>query len=98
MALPSRSVVAALSPSDPFAPAPLGPLTLRNRIVKAATFEGMTPRNVVTDRLIEFHRRFAAGGVGMTTLAFCAVSDAGLEEMKTLTRLVQEAGARPSRE
>ena len=70
-------MVAALSPSDPFAPAPLGPLTLRNRIVKAATFEGMTPRNVVTDRLIEFHRRFAAGGVGMTTLAFCAVSADG---------------------
>ena len=45
--------------------------------VKAATFEGMTPRNVVTDRLIEFHRRFAAGGVGMTTLAFCAVSADG---------------------
>ena len=31
-------------------------------------------------------------------LAFCAVSDAGLEEMNTLTRLIQNAGAPVSRE
>lgn len=62
---------------DPFAPARLGPLTLRNRFIKAATFEGMTREHVVSDRLIEFHRRFAAGGVGMTTVAYCAVSDEG---------------------
>jgi 2,4-dienoyl-CoA reductase-like NADH-dependent reductase (Old Yellow Enzyme family) len=62
---------------DPFAPAQLGPLTLRNRIVKAATFEGLTREHVVNDRLIEFHRKVAAGGVGMTTLAYCAVSPDG---------------------
>ena len=62
---------------DPFAPARLGPITLRNRIVKAATFEGRSPKNVVTDRLIEFHREVARGGVGMTTLAYCAVSRDG---------------------
>jgi 2,4-dienoyl-CoA reductase-like NADH-dependent reductase (Old Yellow Enzyme family) len=62
---------------DPFAPTRLGPVELRNRIVKAATFEGMTPDHVVTDRLIDFHRRVAAGGVGMTTVAFCAVSPEG---------------------
>ena len=62
---------------DPFAPARLGPITLRNRVIKAATFEGRTPKRVVTPELIEFHRRFAAGGVGMTTVAYCAVTRAG---------------------
>src|SRR5581483_779676 len=40
-------------------------------------FEGMAPKNVVTDRLIDYHRAVAAGGVGMTTLAYCAVSPDG---------------------
>ena len=62
---------------DPFAPARLGPIDLRNRFIKAATFEGRTPKRVVTPELIEFHRRFAAGGVGMTTVAYCAVTRAG---------------------
>jgi len=62
---------------DPFAPAKLGPVMLRNRFIKAATFEGVTPRRVVTDELIAFHRRVAAGGVGMTTVAYCAVSPDG---------------------
>src|SRR5215471_2493169 len=62
---------------DPFSPATLGPVQLRNRFVKAATFEGLTREHVVNDRLIEFHRRIAAGGVGLTTLAYCAVSPQG---------------------
>ncbi|OXM72059.1 MULTISPECIES: NADH:flavin oxidoreductase [Amycolatopsis] len=63
--------------TDVFAPARLGPVRLRNRIIKAATFEGATPDALVTDRLIEFHRRPARGGVGMTTVAYCAVSPEG---------------------
>jgi 2,4-dienoyl-CoA reductase-like NADH-dependent reductase (Old Yellow Enzyme family) len=62
---------------EPFAPATLGPVTMRNRIIKAATFEGRTPKRVVTPELIDFHRRFAAGGVGMTTVAYCAITRAG---------------------
>lgn len=62
---------------DPFAPARLGPVQLRNRIIKAATFEGATAKHVVSRRLIEFHRKVARGGVGMTTVAFCAVSADG---------------------
>jgi 2,4-dienoyl-CoA reductase-like NADH-dependent reductase (Old Yellow Enzyme family) len=62
---------------EPFSPARLGPVLLPNRFIKAATFEGMAPRNVVTPELIEFHRAVATGGVGMTTLAYCAVSPDG---------------------
>jgi 2,4-dienoyl-CoA reductase-like NADH-dependent reductase (Old Yellow Enzyme family) len=63
--------------AEPFAPARLGPLTLRNRIVKAATFEGASPRGEVSDQLVDFHAAVARGGVGMTTVAYCAVSPDG---------------------
>lgn len=66
-----------MSTPDVFGPATLGPARLRNRIVKAATFEGRTPEGAVTDALIDFHVRHAAGGIGMTTVAYCAVSDDG---------------------
>jgi 2,4-dienoyl-CoA reductase-like NADH-dependent reductase (Old Yellow Enzyme family) len=62
---------------DPFAPASLGPIRLRNRFIKAATFEGMAEKNLVSDRLIDFHRAAAAGGLGMTTVAYLAVSSDG---------------------
>jgi 2,4-dienoyl-CoA reductase-like NADH-dependent reductase (Old Yellow Enzyme family) len=62
---------------DVFSPAKLGPVTLRNRIIKAATFEARSPNALVSDELIEFHRLPAAGGVGMTTVAYCAVSPGG---------------------
>lgn len=62
---------------DVFSPAKLGPVTLRNRIIKAATFEASTPDALVTDDLINYHRRPAAGGVGMTTVAYCAVAPGG---------------------
>jgi 2,4-dienoyl-CoA reductase-like NADH-dependent reductase (Old Yellow Enzyme family) len=70
---------------DVFSPASLGPIRLRNRIIKAATFEGRTPRRVVTPELIEFHRRFAAGGIGMTTVAYCAVTRAGTTDGHQIT-------------
>jgi len=63
--------------ADVFAPARLGPVELRNRVIKAATFEGMTPHALVTDDLIAYHLRPARGGVGMTTVAYCAVSPEG---------------------
>ncbi|HZZ98204.1 MAG TPA: NADH:flavin oxidoreductase [Jatrophihabitantaceae bacterium] len=60
-----------------FEPGRLGPITLRNRTIKAATFEGMTRGARVSDELIDFHRRVAAGGVAMTTVAYCAVAPEG---------------------
>lgn len=60
-----------------FSPARLGPVELRNRIIKCGTNEGMSRGGLVTDQLIDWHREFAAGGVGMTTLAYCAVSSEG---------------------
>ncbi|MDJ0360108.1 NADH:flavin oxidoreductase [Rhodococcus sp. H29-C3] len=60
-----------------FETAYLGPLTLRNRVIKAATFEGRTPEALVTDELIDFHRAVAAGGAAMTTVAYCASSPEG---------------------
>src|SRR5271170_1213115 len=92
-----------------FAPAPLGPLTLRNRIIKAATFEGASPRGEVTDELIAFHRRVAAGGAALSTVAYLAVSPEGrtdrhciqldrssLEGLRRLTGAIHDAGAAAS--
>ncbi len=62
----------------------LGPLTLRNRVLKSATFEGRTPKSLVTDELIEFHRRIAAGGAALTTVAYCAVSPEGRTERRQI--------------
>jgi 2,4-dienoyl-CoA reductase-like NADH-dependent reductase (Old Yellow Enzyme family) len=65
------------SPASVFAPARLGPVQLRNRVIKCATNEGLSRDGLVTERLIDWHREFAAGGVGMTTLAYCSVSSEG---------------------
>ena len=69
---------------DVFSPVKLGPIMLRNRIIKAATFEGRTPDALVTDDLIAFHQAIAAGGVGMTTIAYCAVSPGGRTDGKQM--------------
>ncbi|TQC50314.1 NADH:flavin oxidoreductase [Rhodococcus sp. WS4] len=69
---------------DIWEPARLGPLTLRNRIVKAATFEGVMPRGRVTDQLVDFHTEVARGGAALTTVAYCAVSPGGRVHANTL--------------
>jgi 2,4-dienoyl-CoA reductase-like NADH-dependent reductase (Old Yellow Enzyme family) len=63
-------------------PAKLNGLELRNRIIRAACFEGMCPDGYPTERLINLHRELAEGGVGMTTMAYCAVeADGRIREM-----------------
>ncbi len=61
-----------------FTPGRIGPVQLRNRFVKAATFEGMSPGGVPGAALVAHHRAIAAGGAGMTTVAYCSVSPLGL--------------------
>ena len=63
--------------AGPFTPGRLGPIELRNRFVKAATFEGMAEDNLAGSRLVDFHRAVALGGVAMTTVAYLAVSPDG---------------------
>jgi 2,4-dienoyl-CoA reductase-like NADH-dependent reductase (Old Yellow Enzyme family) len=62
---------------------------LRNRIIKAATFEGVTPGGKVSDAHVDFHRRVAAGGAAMTTVAYLAVSPEGRTDRHCL-QLTQE--------
>ena len=84
----------------------LAGLTLRNRVIKTATFEGMSPGGVPSPALVEHHAAIARGGVGMTTLAYCAVSPQGrtfadqivmsqalVDQLRPLTAAVHEAGA-----
>jgi 2,4-dienoyl-CoA reductase-like NADH-dependent reductase (Old Yellow Enzyme family) len=69
--------VPAAADSTAFQPLTLGPLTLRNRFIKAATNEGASRGGLPTKQMVRLHESLAAGGVGMTTLAYCAVSADG---------------------
>lgn len=63
---------------DLFSPFKLGPITLRNRTIRAAAFEGMCPNNLSSDALLNYHQSVAKGGIGMTTVAYAAVEPSGL--------------------
>lgn len=92
--------------SAAFTPVQLGPLTLRNRFIKTATNEGGAPGGRPSAALKRHHVRMAEGGVGLTTVAYCAVSPDGktfvdqLEmtpawtpQFKAITDAVHKAGA-----
>lgn len=61
-----------------FTPVTIGPITLRNRTIRSAAFESMCPGNVPSDMLLDYHRSVAVGGVGMTTVAYAAITQSGL--------------------
>lgn len=65
-------------PSNLFTPANIGPVTLRNRTIRSAAFEGMCPGNSPSQELKDYHLSVARGGVGMTTLAYASVTRNGL--------------------
>lgn len=90
---------------SPFDPVQIGPLRLRNRFIKSATNEGMAKGGVPSKMLVEHHRRMAAGGAALTTVAYCAVSPDGrtfedqvlldepsLKHLRVLTEAVHRQG------
>lgn len=92
-----------------FSEATIKSLTLRNRLIKAATFEGKSPGGIPSDALVRFHERIGEGGVGMTTIAYCAAESDGRihehmmymhegirPELERFVRTVQATGAKVS--
>lgn len=61
-----------------FTPASIGPVTLRNRTIRSAAFEGMATDNSPSQMLKDYHVSVSRGGVGMTTLAYASVTRNGL--------------------
>jgi 2,4-dienoyl-CoA reductase-like NADH-dependent reductase (Old Yellow Enzyme family) len=78
--------------SRAFTPFALGPLRLRSRILKPATFEGMCPGGEATDALVAHHRAVAAGGAALTTVAYASISAGG---RSYATQLVMRPGVVP---
>ena len=64
--------------SPVFTPVKIGPVTLRNRIIRSAAFENMAYDNSPSQDLFDYHTAVARGGVGMTTLSYASVSRSGL--------------------
>ena len=61
-----------------FEEAHIGPLTLRNRTIRSAAFESMCPGHQPSQQLYEYQTSVARGGIGMTTVAYAAVTPSGL--------------------
>ena len=95
--------------SQIFTPCQIGPITLRNRVIRSAAFENMAYGNRPSEDLFNYHTAVARGGVGMTTVAYAAVNQSGLSfngqlwmreeivpELKRLTDSVHSYGAKAS--
>ncbi|MCQ2051047.1 MAG: NADH:flavin oxidoreductase [Bacteroidaceae bacterium] len=61
-----------------FTPCRIGPVTLRNRVIRSAAFENMAFNNSPSQMLKDYHVAVSRGGVGMTTLAYASVCQSGL--------------------
>ena len=92
-----------------FTPVKIGPVTLRNRVIRSAAFENMATDNSPSQALFDYHTAVARGGVGMTTIAYAAVCRSGLSfngqlwmreeivpELKKLTDAIHAEGAKAS--
>ena len=92
-----------------FTPCNIGPVELRNRVIRSAAFENMAYGNSPSQDLFDYHTAVARGGVGMTTVAYAAVCQSGLSfdgqlwmreeivpELKKLTDAIHAEGAKAS--
>ena len=92
-----------------FTPCKIGPIEIRNRSIRSAAFENMCIDNSPSQMLFDYHTAVARGGIGMTTIAYAAVSRSGLSfngqlwmrrevvpELKKLTDAIHAEGAKAS--
>jgi 2,4-dienoyl-CoA reductase-like NADH-dependent reductase (Old Yellow Enzyme family) len=92
-----------------FTPAQIGPVTLRNRTIRSAAFEGMGRDNGPTQMLHDYHESVARGGVGMTTVAYAGICRSALSfttqlwlrpeivpDLKHITDSIHSHGAKAS--
>ena len=92
-----------------FTPCNIGPVELRNRVIRSAAFENMAYGNSPSQDLFDYHTAVARGGVGMTTVAYAAVCQSGLSfdgqlwmreeivpELRKLTDAIHAEGAKAS--
>ena len=92
-----------------FTPGNIGPVTLRNRTIRSAAFEGMGRDNNPTEELKAYHVSVAEGGVGMTTVAYAGVCRSALSfktqlwlrpeivpRLRDMTDAIHLAGAKAS--
>lgn len=105
----SQAETTTAGTNDPFDGWQLGPLRLRNRFIKAAANEGMTLDGAPTQAMVQHHRDLARGGIGMSTVAYGAVSELGRSlpnqlwlrpeiaaDLRALTDAVHQHGGRIS--
>ena len=92
-----------------FSPGNIGPVTLRNRIIRSAAFEGMGRDNNPTEELKAYHVSVARGGAGMTTVAYAGITRSALSfksqlwlrpeivpSLRDMTDAIHDAGAKAS--
>ncbi|MCK5562836.1 NADH:flavin oxidoreductase, partial [Candidatus Bathyarchaeota archaeon] len=62
-----------------FSPKKIGPMTVNNRIVRSATYEGMADTDgLVDNRYVALYENLAKGGVGLIIAGFAFVKGNGI--------------------